>query len=73
MLVGEDIESHASLPKLADALNALRLEAGLAQCGEKERSQNRDDGNDAEQFEERKCPGQVLAALVGRSLSSAFP
>ena len=45
---------------IVHALDAIGLELGLAQRGQQQRRENRDDGNDHEQFYQRKTGGEFF-------------
>ena len=68
VLVRPDAESKADLFEVAHAFDALRLGLGLGQGGQEQASENRDDGDDDEQFDQ--CEGGLVIArcfhMVGR-------
>jgi hypothetical protein len=53
--------AELELLEVAHATDGVRLGFGLAQCGQKHRRQNGDDGDHHQQFDEGKSPqGEML-------------
>ena len=66
MIVSESVESQASLPQLADALDSLGVRLGLAQGRKKQGRENAYDGDDAQQLNQREAlAGSVHLHLLG--------
>src|SRR5258705_128774 len=66
VVVSKGAERQADLPELADALGTLGFRTALGQGGQQQCGQNTDDGDNAEQLDERKgaLPHGITRRLV---------
>ena len=64
MVAGIELKSHYELFHIAHALDALGFEFRPAQGGQQERRQDGDNGDDDQQFDQRKATPGVGGARV---------
>jgi hypothetical protein len=76
MVVREHLEGHPNLLQITDTVDAISASLHLAQRGQKQGSEDADDGHDTKQFDQAEPPSPMPCAVslhITGSSASAMP